>query len=614
MSSGVASHYMAAASSSGGPSGPGSGITKLTNCRLVRGSAVVPDDLWMSSATGRIVAAQSAFYSHQLRADAVLDLGGRLVSAGLIDCQLNGAFGFNFSTLESAAAETASSPRATLPTSTSTASNDITASSSSSPSFASSTSSMFPLDTYAKGVRNLNRQLVCTGVTSYLPTLTSQTPDLYRRVLPHLGSSGARCASDGAESLGAHVEGPFLNPRKNGIHNRAVLRVAECIRDVEECYGAANVGADAENVREHGDDDDDEEEELKMPIKLITVAPELGAMTTNVIPELRSRGVLVSIGHTEATYEQARAAVDAGATMVTHLFNAMTPLHHRNPGVLGVLGRPAPPSCASTAFGRRRQPRTRVAEAGQPCAKSNQAMPVSRAPSPSSGRPTETVVVSRRPFFGIIADGIHVHPAAVNMAFHSHPAGCILVTDAMHVAGLPDGTYEWINGGVINRVIKCGKRVVLADRDDGHENKDESLSSSGSESSVDAAPRRDATIAGSAVMLVDCLNNLWQWSGVSVERALATVTDTPARMLGVRGFKGGLEEGMDADVVVWDEEDDWDESEGGGDNGEDDDDADGEPPMLPRPRKLVVFQVWKYGVLVYSRAGGASPILQDDNS
>jgi N-acetylglucosamine-6-phosphate deacetylase len=120
--------------------GPGlrpSGITKLTNCLVLRDDALVWDDIWISSTTGKIVDAQSAFYDDLLVPDTVVDLQGRIVCPGFIDVQLNGAFGFNFSCL---------------------------------------------VDDYPDRLSELNKKLVKTGVTSYLPTVTSQTSHLYKKV------------------------------------------------------------------------------------------------------------------------------------------------------------------------------------------------------------------------------------------------------------------------------------------------------------------------------------------------------------------------------------------------------------------------------------------------
>lgn len=119
---------------------PQGGVTKLTNCRLVRGDALVHGDLWVSSTTGKIIHSQSSFYDELLIPNNVIDVGGRIVSPGLIDVQLNGAYGFNFSTMPEEPAE------------------------------------------YARQVKEVNRQLVRTGVTSYMPTLTSQKPELYQTV------------------------------------------------------------------------------------------------------------------------------------------------------------------------------------------------------------------------------------------------------------------------------------------------------------------------------------------------------------------------------------------------------------------------------------------------
>lgn len=216
------------------------------------------------------------------------------------------------------------------------------------------------------------------------------------KALPYLKPSGQmRIAKDGAESLGAHCEGPFLNPTKNGVHNVDVLIEAQSFADLEECYGA-------ENMNPQSEDD-------VIPVKMITAAPERGQMM-NLIPEIRSRGIIYSIGHSEATYEDASAAVGNGATMITHLFNAMRPLHHRNPGIFGVLG---------------------FAE--------NQS----------------------RPYFGVISDGIHLHPTTVKIAFNAHPDGFILVTDAMHLVGLPDGAYPWTNGEQVCNIVKKGSTLRL---------------------------------------------------------------------------------------------------------------------------------------------------------
>lgn len=115
-------------------------ITKFTNCRLVKGDELVEQDLWVSSLTGKIVRSQEVFYGEQVIPDITINLGGRIISPGLIDVQLNGAFGFNFSQIPD------------------------------DPS------------TYGKMLRHVNRSLIQTGVTSYLPTLTSEKLEVYHQV------------------------------------------------------------------------------------------------------------------------------------------------------------------------------------------------------------------------------------------------------------------------------------------------------------------------------------------------------------------------------------------------------------------------------------------------
>ncbi len=119
---------------------PKNGLTKFTNCRLLRGDQLVTADLWVSSQTGKVVNSQTVFFDDLVLPDETVDLGGRIVSPGMIECQLNGAFGFNFSTL------------------------------------------LDDMSQYGKKVKECQKLLVQTGVTSYIPTITSQRPELYQKV------------------------------------------------------------------------------------------------------------------------------------------------------------------------------------------------------------------------------------------------------------------------------------------------------------------------------------------------------------------------------------------------------------------------------------------------
>lgn len=271
-----------------------------------------------------------------------------------------------------------------------------------------------------------------------------------------------------------------MSPTKNGIHNVSVLQEpTNGISSLASCYGPSNLTTPS-------------------PIRMVTIAPELpGALSA--IQSLSSLGIVSSIGHSEATYEEAKLGIKAGATKITHLFNAMKPLHHRNPGVFGLLG--------------------------------------------TASKSVE------KPYFGIIADGIHIHPTSIKIAYNAHPSGLILVTDAMRLSGMPDGVYDWTNG---SRIIKQGALLTLEE---------------------------NGKIAGSSIELIDCVTNFLNWTGASVPEALQAVTETPAKMLGVEDVKGTLKEGADADLVVLDFQ------EGG--VGED--------------KKLVVDQVWKFGVKVFDK-------------
>ena len=171
---------------------------------------------------------------------------------------------------------------------------------------------------------------------------------------------------DGCAILGAHCEGPFISPSRAGAHPPEYIRdPKDGAKSVDDCYG------DLSNIR------------------VVTMAPELEG-SLEAVKYLCDRGITVSMGHTAAHLNQAIDGVEAGATLMTHLFNAMTPFHHRDPGIIGVLGMPTEDS----------------------------------------------------PFYSIIVDGIHSHPFAVRFAWKADGARCVLITDAMAAAGLPDGHYK----------------------------------------------------------------------------------------------------------------------------------------------------------------------------
>jgi N-acetylglucosamine-6-phosphate deacetylase len=197
------------------------------------------------------------------------------------------------------------------------------------------------------------------GVTSFLPTLVTTDARTRDRALATLAAGRPDGVPVGARPLGLHFEGPMLSPLRFGVHDQQLLREpsAELIAGWSAAAGLA----------------------------MVTIAPELpGAL--EVISALVGRGVLVSIGHTAATLAQVQAAITAGARAVTHLFNAMPGLDHREPGPVGaVLG-------------------------------------------------TESLVA------GVIVDGLHVHPVTVAAAYRAlGPRRFLAVSDTTAALDQPDG-------------------------------------------------------------------------------------------------------------------------------------------------------------------------------
>jgi N-acetylglucosamine-6-phosphate deacetylase len=200
-----------------------------------------------------------------------------------------------------------------------------------------------------------------TGTTAFLPTFITAPLD---RLAAQLGTAAGFCGRSrpGARVLGLHMEGPFLAPSRRGAHR------AEWIINPGPAAVAGLMDAAGRALR------------------LVTLAPETdGALAAT--DQLTAGGVLVSVGHTDATARQVAAAADHGARMVTHLFNAQRPFGHREPGV----------------------------------------------PGQALGDPRLTS--------GLIADGHHVDPLACLIAFRAAPGRICLVTDAAACAGMPPGRY-----------------------------------------------------------------------------------------------------------------------------------------------------------------------------
>ncbi|MCX4812832.1 N-acetylglucosamine-6-phosphate deacetylase [Streptomyces sp. NBC_01239] len=244
---------------------------------------------------------------------------------------------------------------------------------------------------------------------------------------------------------GIHFEGPFISPCRKGAHSEALLRDPDPA-DVRKLVDAARGQA-----------------------KMVTLATELpgGLDSVRLLTEL---GVIAAIGHTDASYEQTVAAIDAGATVATHLFNAMPPLGHREPGPIAALL--------------------------------------------EDGRITVE----------LINDGTHLHPAALELAFHHAGAERVaFITDAMDAAGFGDGRY--MLGPLEVEVSEGVARLV------------EGGSIAGSTLTLDRAFKRAVTV-----------------DRLPVEDVVTAISANPARLLGSYDEVGSLEPGKYADLVLLDAE------------------------------------------------------------
>lgn len=270
-----------------------------------------------------------------------------------------------------------------------------------------------------------------------LSLVTASVDDLAARA-----AMVADLAEHDATILGSHLEGPFLSVLHKGAHTVGLLR------DPDPASVDRLIAAGRGSIRQ------------------VTLAPELpGGL--DAVSRFVAAGVVVAVGHTDATAAQAAAAFDAGATLLTHAFNTMRGIHHRAPG------------------------------------------------------PVVAAMRDDRVTLELIADGIHVHPDVIALAFAGAPGRIALVTDAMAATGSADGKYEL--GGLAVTVM------------DGVARLDANGAIAGSTLTQDAALR----------LAVRC--------GISLPDAVAAVSTVPARALGLGRRFGSLRVGMEADAVLLDD-------------------------------------------------------------
>jgi len=201
------------------------------------------------------------------------------------------------------------------------------------------------------------------GTTSFLPTTMTMSKDKIIRSLRSI-CEAVKKGTAGAEILGIHMEGPYINPEKKGAQKEEDIKKISIEEFLEFNQASGNL------------------------IRLVTIAPEMpGAI--GLIKYLYKQGIIASAGHTNATYAQVQAGIQAGLSHVTHTFNAMRELHHREPGVVGAA------------------------------------------------------LISPELTVEVIADGIHIHPVVIKILIKAREGEkIVLITDAMKAAGLKEGTYD----------------------------------------------------------------------------------------------------------------------------------------------------------------------------
>ncbi|GMI03141.1 hypothetical protein TrLO_g2501 [Triparma laevis f. longispina] len=328
----------------------------FTNCLLLNPLNSSPTPRNLLVVDGLIVDEKEYFYNKSATLNpVVVDCEGKVLMPGMIDVQINGSHGCDYSSL----------------------SNGFM-------------------------IMHSRLELLKTGCTSHCPTLVSLSKEEYHGILPQLVNPPSPYDSSHyvvdvvSENIGIHLEGPHFCPSKKGAH-----KIGN-IHDPSESKGGRkrDRNSNQTSVFETWKD-------LVGPswnsVKIVTLAPEL-PNSMKLINALSENGIVPSVGHSSSTYSVGSEAVKNGANLITHLYNAMTPFHHREPGLIGL---------------------------------------------------------SQTTNFSIISDGVHVHPTGVKFAFEGNKNGCCLVTDAMGAMGLQDGMHKL---GEME-VEKVGTKVVIKGTD-----------------------------------------------------------------------------------------------------------------------------------------------------
>ncbi|MCG6305801.1 N-acetylglucosamine-6-phosphate deacetylase [Vibrio vulnificus] len=294
------------------------------------------------------------------------------------------------------------------------------------------------MDATHASLNTMSRYFASLGVTAFVATTVTAPVAKIRAALAQVAKSKQQ-GVEGAEILGAYLEGPYFTEKNKGAHPTQWFRELA----VEEL----------DNWISYSDNQ----------LLKVALAPEKeGAMAA--IRYLASQGISVMLGHTDASYQQVKAAIDAGAKGIVHCYNGMRGLHHRDPGVVGagLLH----PEC----------------------------------------------------YVEMIADGHHVHPAAIEVAHRCCGSRMTLITDAMCATGMPDGQYTL---GEYQVEMKQG--VVTT---------------------------QEGGLAGSTLILIEGVKNIQRWLNLPFEQAWLMASHTPAKSLGIQHQLGTLEVGKRASMVA----------------------------------------------------------------
>lgn len=302
------------------------------------------------------------------------------------------------------------------------------------------------MDADADGIDAIARYHASHGTTSMLATSLTAPRE---RLTDMLAAADAYRKTDMpfARIVGVHLEGPFVSVKWRGAQNPAYILPPQ--PDWLKQWIARFPGT----------------------IKLLTLAPE-HPEAAEFIRLLVANGIVPACGHTDADYAQLTAAADIGLRHSVHTYNAMTPLHHREPGTVGA------------------------------------------------------VLTDDRIMAEVIADGHHVHPAAMKLLVRAKGVDrVILVTDAIGAAGMPDGVYEL---GGLSVALRDG--VARLNNNDSN-----------------------PSLAGSTLTMIGAVRNMVNKVGVTLEEASRMASANPARQLGIDGDTGTLEPGKSADLLLLDE-------------------------------------------------------------